>query len=96
MPHRAGFDTGTQSREDSPGAIYDLGGFMSPKALTQATKRDIEAAEPGGTASPDTMSEAELETIRRRLAEGFYDRAEIRDTLVEAVTKVLDSTPREA
>ena len=59
---------------------------MSPKARTGATRRDIQEAQ------PDTVTEAELETIRRRLAQGFYDRPEIRDAVVEAVRKELDTT----
>ena len=51
---------------------------MSPKALTDAIKPGISAAE--------------LEIIRQRLAEGFYERQEIRDTVVEAVRKELDGT----
>jgi hypothetical protein len=92
MPHPTRFDTGTQSREDSPGAIYDLGGFMSPKARTDAVQRDIQVHEPAGEVRLETITEAELEIIRQRLAEGFYDRREIRDTVVEAVRRELDGT----
>ena len=65
---------------------------MSQKARTDATKPGIPAAEPEGTGWPDTITAAELETIRQRLAEGFYEREEIMDTVVEAVRKELDST----
>jgi hypothetical protein len=69
---------------------------MSPKARTGETRRDIQVAEPEGAARPDTVTEVELEAIRRRLAQGFYDRPEIRDAVVEAVRKELDSTRHEA
>jgi hypothetical protein len=63
---------------------------MSPKARTDAMQRDIQVAEPAGETSPGTITEAELEIIRQRLAEGFYDRREIRDTVVDAVRRELD------
>jgi hypothetical protein len=65
---------------------------MSPKTRPDAIQRDIEVTQPGAAARPDTLTEAELETIRRRLAEGFYDGQEVRDTVVEAVRRELDST----
>jgi hypothetical protein len=58
---------------------------MSPKARIVATRPDFQVA-----------TEAKLDTIRRRLAEGFYDRPEIRDRVVEAVRNAVTGSPREA